>query len=292
MQYALRSRPYDAPQEIELEIHEAVQTALARLDPDQPRSTTQRLVDAAVEKVLRPWRRKEEIRSAIKSTVSRLPWDINYRREWASVKQEAMEAAVKAIGKMRADATGSEMQEVAWLAVQPMARAHAHWKTCQDMTPWSLLPGGTYEETQQAREAVSEALARLPVGASQRELEKAKEEALQSFRTAIEKHKADAKAGEDQARQELEKARRRTNSETRVDWRLVCHFGDCIRELEKDEIEFDSPADRRQLEQDLKKRIRPMLLAEVQEDLEMSNQDIDELMEELVDDHVGEFLSE
>src|ERR1019366_3647006 len=75
IQYALNLRPHDAPLETALEIHQVVQTALASLHPDQPRYTTQRLVDAAVEKVLRPWKRKKEIRSAIESSISRLPGD-------------------------------------------------------------------------------------------------------------------------------------------------------------------------------------------------------------------------
>src|ERR1039458_4633972 len=130
IRYALNSRPYDAPRETELEIHQTVQTALASVQPDQPRHTTQRLVDAAVEKVLRPWKRKKEIRSAIESSINRLPWDINYRPEWAPLKQRALEAAAATIGKLPADATSREMEEVAWLAVQPMAKEHAHWQAC------------------------------------------------------------------------------------------------------------------------------------------------------------------
>jgi excisionase family DNA binding protein len=285
MQYALRSRPHDAPREIELEIHEAAQAALARLDPDQPRSTTQRLVDAIVEKVLRPWRQKKEIRSAIESAMDRLPWDINHRPEWASVKQEAMEAALAAISKMRAEATRRELQEVAWLAVQPMAQTYAQWKTCQDMAASVFLSGGSYEETKQAREAVGEALSQLPVGASQGVLDKTKEETLQPFRATIQKRKAEAEEREDQAR-------RRAVAERRVDWRLLCHFEECIRELEEGEIEFDSPSDRWELEQDLKKRIRPMLLSAVHRDLEISDPDIDERMKELVDEHIEEFLDD
>jgi excisionase family DNA binding protein len=286
MQYALRSRPYDAPQEIELEIHEAMQSALARFDPDQPRSTTQRLVDAAVQKVLRPWRLRKEIRSAIESAMNRLPWDINNRPEWASVKQEAMEAAMTAAAKMRAEATSKEMQEVAWLAVQPTARTYAQWKTCQDMAASVFLLGGSYEETKQARDAVGEALSRLPVGTSQGLLEKTSEETLRPFRATIQKRKAEAEEREDQAR-------RRAAAERRVDWRLLRHFGECIRELEeKKEIEFDSASDRWELEQGLKKRIRPMMLSEVAEEQEMSDQDIDQLMEELVDKHIEEFLDD
>ena len=292
IRYALNSRPYDAPRETELEIHQTVQTALASVQPDQPRHTTQRLVDAAVEKVLRPWKRKKEIRSAIESSINRLPWDINYRPEWAPLKQRALEAAAATIGKLPADATSREMEEVAWLAVQPMAKEHAHWQACQNLATWVMLPGGTVEDNQQASQAVSEALARLPVGTSQKELEKAKEAALEPFRAAIQGRKADAQQREEQARRESEKARQRADVERRVDRRLSSHLGEYIGELEEDEIEFDDPADRWELEKDLKKRIRPMLLSQVREEPDMSDQDLDELIEELVEEHIGEFLED
>ena len=292
IQHALNSRPHDAPRETELEIHQAVQTVLASVQPDQPWYTTQRLVDAAVEKVLRPWKRKKEIRSATESSLSRLPWDINYGREWAPVKQRALEAAAAAIGKLPADATSSEMQQVAWLAVQPMAQEYAQWQACRDLARSIILPGGTFEEDQQARQAVSEALARLPVGTSQKELEKTKEATLEPFRAAIQKRKADAQEREEQARRESEKARQLADVERRVDRRLSSHLGEYLRELEEDDIEFESPTDRWELEKDLKKRIRPMLLSQVREEPEMSDQAIDELIEELVEEHIGEFLED
>jgi len=205
IQYALNSRPYDAPRETALEIHQAVQTALADVRPDQPQYTTQRLVDAAVAKALRPWKRKKEIRSAIESALHRLPSDINHRPEWAPLKQRALEATAAAIAKLPPDATSSEMDEVGSLAVQPMAKEYAHWQNCQNLATWIMLPGGTVESNQEARQAVSEALARLPVGTSQKELEKTKEAALEPFRAAIQRRKADAQEREDQARRGAKK---------------------------------------------------------------------------------------
>jgi hypothetical protein len=139
---------------------------------------------------------------------------------------------------------------------------------------------------------VSEALARLPAGTSQKELEKTKEATLEPFRVTIQRRKADAQGREDQARREREEVRQRADVEQRVDRRLSSHLGEYIRELEEDDIEFDSPADRWEMEKDLKKRIRPMLLSQVWEEPEMSDQDIDELIEELVDEHIGEFLED
>jgi hypothetical protein len=80
--------------------------------------------------------------------------------------------------------------------------------------------------------------------------------------------------------------------EWRVDRRLLSHLGEYIRELGEDEIEFEDVADRWELETDLKKRIRPLLLSEVTEDPEMSDRDIDERIEDLVKEHVNEFLDD
>ena len=290
IQYALNSRPYDAPRETELEIHQAVQTALASVHPDQPRQTTQRLVDAAVAKLLRPWKRKKEIRGALESALNRLSWDVNHRPEWAGLKQRALESAAAALGKLPADASSSEMEEVARLAVEPMAKEYAHWQNCQNLATWIILTGGTFADQQEARQAVSEALAQLPVGTSQKELEKAKEAVVERYRAGIQKRKAEAQEREEQARRESERARQRANVEWRVDRRLSSHLGEYIRELGEDEIEFEDVADRRELENDLKNRIRPILISDVLQNPEMSDRDIDGRIEELVEKHVGEFL--
>lgn len=293
IQYALRMRPYDAPKETELEIHSVVQEALATLNPDQPQSTTERLVDAAVDKALRPWTRQKEIRRAIESAMNRLPWDINYGQDWVSVKQQAWEAAAAAVGKMRTDATSHEMQEMAWSAVQPMAREHARWKAARDMAASIFLSDGTYEEMEQAREAVREALARLPIGTSQREMERIKDATLEPFQGVIRKRKADAQQREEQDRRDREKAWQLAVVEARVDRRLTCHLGHYLRKLENDnEIECESASDRWELEKDLKGRIRPMLVAEVRNRPDMSDQEINGRVEDLVDNHIGEFLED
>src|ERR1035438_10415320 len=158
-----------------------------------------------------------------------------------------------------------------------MAKEHAHWQNCGNLARWSMLSGGTVEEDQQARQAVSEALARLTVGTSQKELEKTKEATLEPFGAAIQRRKADAQEREDQARREREKARQRADVERRVDRRLSSHLGEYIRELEEDdEIEFEDAADRWEMERNLTKRVRPMVLSDVLEEPEMSDQDIDE----------------
>ncbi|MGA2186752.1 MAG: helix-turn-helix domain-containing protein [Bryobacteraceae bacterium] len=290
IQYALNSRPYDAPRETELDLHQAVQTALASAQPDQPRYTTQRLVDAAVERALRPWRRKTEIRKAIESAIRSLPWEINDHSEWALLKNRALEAAAAAINKLQAEATGSEMRAAATLAVEPVAREYAHWQTCHQLAAWVTLGGGTTEEVQEARHAVAESLAQLPVGTPQKQLEKTREATLEPFHAAIQRRKAETQQRDDQARQEREKARQRADAERRVGWRLS-HVGVCLQKLEQEGgIEFDDFSDQWELQNKLRERIRAILVEEVLENGAMSDRAIDKRVEKLIDKHLAEFL--
>ena len=95
-EYALNSMPFLAPREIRLDVHAAVEQTLASLDPGQPDHLTQRLVDAAVAKALRPRKRKEDLQRAIESAMGRLPAEVRYVSENAGLKQRAWEAAAAA----------------------------------------------------------------------------------------------------------------------------------------------------------------------------------------------------
>jgi hypothetical protein len=61
IQYAFNSVPYAARQEVEIEVYAAVRAALLAVPTSQAASITQRLVDAAVHRALRPWTRKQEM---------------------------------------------------------------------------------------------------------------------------------------------------------------------------------------------------------------------------------------
>src|ERR1035437_10342310 len=119
-QYALNSVPYDARREVEMEVHTKVAEALTVLQPSQPEAITQRLVDAAVHRALGPWTRKQEIERALKAGMNRLAWDVQFRAEYAALKQRAWDAAVEAHRKGRGGASYREMETAAAQAGQPM----------------------------------------------------------------------------------------------------------------------------------------------------------------------------
>ena len=193
LRYALNSVPYGARREVEGEVHAEVQEALSRLQPSQPEVITQRLVDAAVHRALRPWNRKQEIERAHQAGMNKLALDVRYRSEYAGLKQRAWEAVVAAVGKVRVEAGYNEMETAAVQAVQPMIREYEHQKACEDIVQRVYISGATGAEEDAAKEAVREALAALPIGAAARQLEKAEETALARCKAAVTARKEKAR---------------------------------------------------------------------------------------------------
>jgi hypothetical protein len=162
-----------------------VQLALSRLDPDQPASLVKRLIDAAIQEALAPWRRAEKREDAVKSSLEQLPWAVKYNQEFADLRQRARSLVAESIDRLRPNATDWEMNESAKLAVEPVIQEYEHRKACQELLSFISLPGATPEEFDDAREAVKMALSTLRIGSTQREMEKARDLALVPFQTMI-----------------------------------------------------------------------------------------------------------
>lgn len=274
LHYALNSLPYGAYRETELEIHGAVEAALTSLQPNQPRYIVQRLVDAAVGKALRPWKRQQEIKRAIESAMNKLTWEVRFRSEFAALKQRAWEAAVAAVAGIRAEASDDEMETAAIQAVQPMVREYDHLQACQRVLSWIYVSGATLQEQEDAKGAVQNALAALPIGATQKQLDAAKQAALVPFEEAVANR-------EEAARLKAEKQRKRRDAQFKVDGELA-HIEGYL----KQEYEFDNYF--KMLEE--RDRLRPLISKTlVEELLEDPNMDADDLrarIEELVDDEI------
>jgi hypothetical protein len=109
--YGLKSVPWEAPKEIELHVHEAIEDALSKLDPAQPEHLVRRLVDTATEKGLAPWRHAERRKKALEAALARLPWAVKYMPDRADLKQRALRLAAAALDALRPSSTDWEMQE-------------------------------------------------------------------------------------------------------------------------------------------------------------------------------------
>jgi hypothetical protein len=274
-QYALNSLPYDARQQVEMEVHTLVQEALSVLQPSQPEAITQRLVDAAVRRALGPWTRKQEMERALQAGMNKLSWNIRYGSEYAGLKQRAWDAAVAAVRKVREEASYHEMETAAVQAVQPIIREYEHQQACERIVGRVYIYDATREEEEAAKEAVGKALAALPIGTAPEQLEKAGETAFAPYKAAVAMRK-------EKARLESEKqAQRRA-----VAWQADLQLGHIARYLE-DEYDFDGGYSEMRREADrLRPLIREALIDELVENPAMSVDEIRESIEDQIDDDV------
>jgi len=127
IQWALRSLPLGVPSERTLRIPQAVEEALSNIEPTRPRAIIESLVTAAVEGLLAPWRRQQEIEKAIKDARKELPIgmqtlsDFFPPNEWEA---KAMSAARDAIGELSPDASLEEIRSAAMHAGAQAAREY------------------------------------------------------------------------------------------------------------------------------------------------------------------------
>jgi hypothetical protein len=275
MQYALDSVPSDAQRGVEIEVHAAVDAVLSGLQPSQLAANTQRLVDAAVHRALRPWTRKQEVEGALRTAINKLPWDVRNSRDHAPIKQRAWEAAVEALGKLREEASDREMETAAVQAVQPMIVEYQHQRDCQRILARLYVLDATREEQEAAKEAVRKALAAVPVGAATKELEKAHEAAVAPHKTAVALRK-------EKARLESQKQAQRRDAE----WKAGRHLDHIARYLQR-EYEFDGGyAELCRDAERLRPQIRTVLIDELMQDPNMTIDEIRRSIEEQIDDDV------
>jgi hypothetical protein len=259
MRYALNSVPFNARREVEIEVHGEVEAALSKLQACEPDAIARPLVDAAVRRALRPWKRNQGIRSAIEVAMRKLPWEVKNRPEYASLKKRATDALDEAILGQREQASSEEMESAALLAVEPTIREYEYRLECERVVERVYVFDATREEQESAREAVRKALAELPVGASSKELKKAEEAALAGLKAAVAQR-------QEAARLQSQRKAQRESAERRVDFQLD-HIA---RHLEK-EYEFEGGAAelRREAER-LRPLIREALIRELLEEPNIS----------------------
>ncbi len=274
--YALDRVPSDAPKELGLEVHSQVAEALARLQPDQPAVAVRRIVEAAIEKALTPWRRQTDRMQAIEAAVHSLPSEIRHRSELEELKQEAARLAAIAVNQCPPDASYQALESAARQAVKPVTRAYEHAQACQQMAAWTVVRGATPSEQQEATDIVKAALIKLPVGCSRAQMERTRDEALAPLMARIaERERVEAAKAEQQ--------RQRTATEWRL-MRLLDHIGEYLKEAYDYEDGFAGIQERFEDARRLNEPIRTRLLEELLANPAMDDQDIRARIEELVDE--------
>lgn len=210
LRYAMRRVPCGARDQVEQEIHEQVQAALDNVRLAEPAIVAERVVDATVAKVLKPWRRSRETAQAIEDARLSLPSEMRYT-SWKPTawESQACQAAAKALEDVRTDASYDEMRAVARGAVTGVIAAFelhqaAVGKACAEQRakqeaaerskrdrdlrerllryPWLQLPYGMPDADQQAALVASQkAFAALPEGTPEHDLEVARDGAIKPF---------------------------------------------------------------------------------------------------------------
>jgi excisionase family DNA binding protein len=186
LEYGLKSIPGDTPQSFRLDVHRAVEEVLQGLNSIPADSIICQLVVAAVDRALAPWRKSKQFAEVIReaSESCSVPREMRIDRTW---KARLLEAAASGLGRLREGAGNLEMETAALRAIAPVVREFEHVQACKQMVDgiWRELLSATSEEREQGKEAVEDAMSRLPIGTSRRELERARDAALQPLRSSM-----------------------------------------------------------------------------------------------------------
>jgi hypothetical protein len=138
------------------------------------------VVDAAVARALRPWKLAEDKTKAAQEAVDSLPIDMRWSKEW---RERASEIAIDAI--RRTDGQYADMVALARSALRPLAAEYEHGEKIARALQSFSVPGANSDELTDAKANLRDALRGLPVGASDRQIAQAKDQALASVRMQI-----------------------------------------------------------------------------------------------------------
>jgi hypothetical protein len=186
VRYAIDEKPFDAPSDYELTVVPEVLNALDQLYPGEDEYTVRRIVDASIARALGPWRRAEEQiemrHHAVKLALGSLPVYGRFYDDWGV---RARKIASEAVASANQDASASDLAAIAKVALQPLIRECHHAERISDAMRNFWFSEGNTADKQEAREAVTTALAALPLGATDKEIEAAKASALMPIRARI-----------------------------------------------------------------------------------------------------------
>jgi hypothetical protein len=240
----------------------AAGTAISQLRIDAPIEEIKAVARQAVEKIAAAFRadRGAQADAALRQQVlnlAALPTRLN--EKGMNLAKSAMAAAV---------------------ALLPVGTGYAELARARDgaLGPFQALVTRAQQEEAKAAQEEAEARKREQAAESQRRGEEQQQQAK------IEQQQAE------QARRDQQEAYRLSKAQHRAGWRLS-HVYDYLTRLEgQEEIEFDGFQDRWDTGQKLQEKIRPALIAELLEKPDLTDEEIRERIEGLVDQHLDEVL--
>jgi excisionase family DNA binding protein len=212
LEHALQEKPYGAPNEVELDIHQEVIAALGKVDTNERDCVVRRLVDAAVERSLKPWKTGETRRAAIEDALSQMPYHMKCDQSW---KEKATKTASEALADVRPGVSKEEMVSLARAALQPLMVEFKRDQDVDEAVNSVRIDGANHDELCDARESVREALDALPKNTTARQIAQTKEQTLAPI---------SARVAERIAREEAQ--RRREQMLSSVFWNLPREISD------------------------------------------------------------------
>jgi hypothetical protein len=263
LDYALKLLPSDLPHSLELDVHRVV-ADLPKLDALQPEQLTKCLIQAAIDKALQPWHNRKETEKIIEEARNQLPAHV---RSWSSTPNEweahAMSAAADAIAQLGDDPPLAKIRASAVEAANKVRAEYEAWKAGEDHRQACERIVRWVSDGDDASEAVRQALAKLPVGATRAKMENTRDAALVPFRAAT-KAATDA----DRHLQHVTNRIEELGNEETGEWEL----GDC--------------SERYHLAAKLKAKLRPLLIQKLLEE-KLDVQEAHEFIEEWLDQELG-----
>ena len=274
--YALRCVPDDAPRDLELDVHGQVANALTALQIDQPEFAVRRVIEAAVEKALIPWRRQAQRRQAIDAAIDCLPFQLRHNRDFADQKQAAIRIAAHAVDQAHPDDDYDSLEAAAKHAVGPILKAFEHAQVSEQVVAWTIVRGATSREDDEAKELVRTALAKLPVGSSRAQMERVRDEALIPLLIRIaDRERAEVATAEEHRRRQA------------AEWRVQSQMGyidDYLQGSYAYDDSYSGVYERLGDARRLRAAIRGALVEECVADPTLDDDDIRSRIEELVDE--------
>jgi len=193
--YALQRIPAEAPAELRNIVYKNVEDLLSSLNPPPGDEVTLRLVEAEVQKHLRPWSRSAEREAAVRAAADRLPARAKNQVMLTKWEARAIQSAREAVGALSESADKAEVDAAAKLAVDQIAAEFAAEEQRAEVIGWASVKARvlplTERESEAARKAIRDAVSNLPPTTSRSEMESAADEVMAPYRRAVEQRRAE-----------------------------------------------------------------------------------------------------
>jgi len=127
IQYGFRCSPPNLPAELRRQIPSAIEAALSTLSPERSGAVVEGMVVSAVESVVAPWKRQQEVERLVSQVREALPFEVRTFGDFTSPtawENHAMRQARQAIATLPPEATLAELTEAAHSAGRQVAEEY------------------------------------------------------------------------------------------------------------------------------------------------------------------------